>query len=325
MRPRPPYRDLPVVPGAPPRSAWGLYGPDDERGALNLLTPERVAAAARLVRRGEHIRLDLPLDEPSPTFFSREELRHEVFELRDGVLDDRLDRFFPQASTQWDALSHFASHHGFYNGHAAADVRAGRLSIDALGGRGIAGRGVLADVAGYLAARGEPIDPDGAFVITVDHLRATLASQGTTLETGDLLCVRTGWLGWFLGLEATRRAAVAAASRTLVDFRLPGLGPGPAIAEFAWDAGVALIAADTPAVESYEVRDAAEDAALAATDESLHACALALLGIPLGEFFVLDELAADCRADGRYEFFFTSAPLRIRGGIGSPANVIALR
>lgn len=326
LPPRPPYRSLPVTADAPPRSAWGLYGADDERGALNLLTPARVADAALLVRTGKQFRLDLPLDEPQPTFFSREPMRHTVLQLFDTVLDDRLDGFFPQASTQWDALSHYAHGvHGFYNGRTAADARAGQLSIDAMAGGGLAGRAVLADVAGYQASRGEPIDPSSAYVVTVECLRATLAAQGTQLRTGDLLLVRTGWLGWFLGLDLAWRQRVSDSSRTLFDLCLPGVGPAGAMAEYLWDAGVALLAADTPMVEAYPVTAAAPDPSRFSMDETLHAQVMALLGIPLGEFFVLDALAADCRRDGRWDGFFTSAPLRLRGGIGSPPNVIVFK
>lgn len=52
---------------------------------------------------------------------------------------------------------------------------------------------------------------------------------------------------------------------------------------------------------------------------------MAMLGIPLGEFFDLDTLAADCADDGVYDFCFTSAPLRIPGGIGSPPNALAIK
>ena len=324
MKPRPSYRDLPAVPGAPPHSAWGLYGADDERGALNLLTPERVAAAARLVRDGRPFRLDLPLDEPRPTFFSREPLRHEIFQLHETVLDDRLDNFFPQASTQWDAFSHFAAQSGFYNARREADVRAGKLSIDRFADPGIVARAVLADVAGHLAARGKPIDPDTPFVITPDLLRQTFAAQGTSLETGDVLLFRTGWLEWFRELPDSDRQAVADRSRSLTEFRLPGLGPAADIAEFLWDSGVVAVAADTPMVEVFPVTTGISDLTSFTLDDTLHARVLALLGIPLGEFFVLDQLAAACRAAGRHEFFFTSAPLRIPRGIGSPPNAIAI-
>lgn len=323
---RPPYRSLPIDPAQPAHSAWGLYGADDERGALNLLTPARVAEAAMLVRMGKQFRLDLPLDEPQPAFFSRVPMRHEVLQLFPNVLDDRVDGFFPQASTQWDALSHFGhSTRGFYNNTTAEDAKAGRLSIDAMAGQGLAGRAVLADVAAYQAQLGAPFSPDSSFVITPDVLRATLAAQGTLLRPGDLLLVRTGWLGWFLAQDAAGRQRASDASRNMAEFRLPGLGPAAAIAEFLWDAGVALVATDTPMVEVYPIVRSALDADSFSLDETLHSCVMALLGIPLGEFFVLDELAADCQRDARWDGFFTSAPLRLRGGIGSPPNVIVFK
>jgi hypothetical protein len=52
---------------------------------------------------------------------------------------------------------------------------------------------------------------------------------------------------------------------------------------------------------------------------------LALLGIPIGELWALDKLAADCADDGQYEFLFTSAPLNKLGGIGSPPNALAIK
>ncbi|MGH7895914.1 MAG: cyclase family protein [Candidatus Binatia bacterium] len=314
---RPPYRDPPVVPGAPAQSAWGLYGSDDEIGALNSLTDEDVAAAATLVRTGKRFRLDLPLDEPAPPFFTREPFRHEVFHILDTVLDDRLDGFFPQGSTQWDALAHCGHPaHGFYNGRSAEDVRAGALGIDGIARRGIAARGVLADVAAFRAARGTPIDPRSSYAITAGELHETLAAQRITLRRGDVLCVRTGWLGWYLGCSRPERVEMAARSREH-SLALPGLGGGPEMAGFVWDGGVMMLAADTPMVDAYPITGEFED--------TMHIAVMALLGIPLGEFFVLDELAAACARDRTYEFFFTSAPLRLRGGIGSPPNALAIK
>ena len=72
------FDELPVTPGAPPRSAWGLWGKDDELGTLNLLTPERVAAGARLVRTGKRFALNWQLELPSPPLFRREALQHTI-------------------------------------------------------------------------------------------------------------------------------------------------------------------------------------------------------------------------------------------------------
>ena len=52
---------------------------------------------------------------------------------------------------------------------------------------------------------------------------------------------------------------------------------------------------------------------------------LGLLGIPIGEMWDLDALAADCAVDGVYEFLLTSAPLNLHQGVGSPANALAIK
>ena len=71
IRKLPGYPELPVKAGAPEGSAWGLFGDDDQLGCLNLLTPERVVAAAELVRKGAVFPLNLRIDEPNPPLFGR--------------------------------------------------------------------------------------------------------------------------------------------------------------------------------------------------------------------------------------------------------------
>jgi len=310
MTSRPKYQDLPGG------SAWGHQGA--RLGSLELLTAERVAGAAQLVRTGLRYPLDLPLDEPSPPFFGREPFRHEVFSLLgDVVLDDKLDSFYPQASTQWDGFGHFAHPElGFHGGTDADAARAGAIGIEAWAEHGIAGRGVLLDIARHGEATGAPIDPSGSTAIPADLLDATARAQGTELRIGDVLCVRTGWIGWYRALASGPRAELAAASKDYT-LRTPGLGPGPGIAEFLWDHGVAAVACDNPGVEPFPFSGEVNDC--------VHVRVLALLGVPLGEFFDFDALAADCGADGTYDFLFTSAPLQLRGGIGSPPNAIAIR
>jgi kynurenine formamidase len=310
MTTRPRYQDL------PDGCAWDLQGA--RLGSLELLTPERVAAAAQLVRTGRRYPLDLPLTEPSPPFFGREAFRHEVFSFAGNlVLDDKLDNFYPQASSQWDAFGHF-SHptRGFHGGTDADAARAGAVGIEAWAEQGIAGRGVLLDVARRADAAGTPIAYDRSPVITADQLAATASAQGVELATGDILCVRTGWIGWYRALDEPARAGLAAASKD-GSLCTPGLGPGPEIAEFLWDHGVAAVACDNPGVEPFPFSGDVNDC--------VHARVLALLGIPMGEFFDFDALARDCAADGTYEFLFTSSPLQLRGGIGSPPNALAIK
>jgi len=159
--------------------------------------------------------------------------------------------------------------------------------------------------------------------VTPELLDQTAADQGVEVRDGDVCCVRVGWLSWYRTLDADGRQQVSDASRSFVDLRTPGLGPGPAIAEWLWDHGVAALAVDNPGVEAFPVTAALPPGG--GIDDSLHARVLALLGIPLGELFDFDALADDCAQTGSYEFCFTSAPLRIPGGIGSPPNALAIR
>jgi len=307
---RPRYAEL------PDGCAWDVL--DDRVGSLGLLTPERVAAAAGLVRSGRRFALDLSLDLPSPPFFGREPFRHDVFSLGIGnVYDDKLDNFFPQSSTQWDGFGHFGHPTmGFFGGRTDKDVLARSLGIEAWAEQGIAGRGVLLDVA-----RHADIPCETSFVVTPELLAETATAQGVELREGDILCVRVGWLSWYRALDDAGRAAIAERSRdyTFENFRVPGLAPGPAVAEYLWDHGVAAIAVDNPGVEPFGPGGVGD------VGDSVHTRVLALLGIPLGEFFDLDALADDCAADGVYEFLFTSKPLGIPGGLGSPPNAIAIK
>ena len=310
MTSRPKYADL------PDGSAWDVLDP--ALGSLALLTPERVAAAARLVTTGRRFPLDLRLDLPDPPFFGREPFRHDVFALgMDNVYDDKLDNFFPQSSTQWDGFGHFGhAEKGFFGGRTGADVLDRTLGIEAWAAVGIAGRGVLLDVG-----RQAEIPKDSAFVVTPEVMAATAEAEGVALTEGDILCIRLGWLAWYKTLDDAGREAIAAGSRdfSFDDFKVPGIGPGPEVAEYLWDHGVAAIAVDNPGVEPFG------PGAISSTSDSVHTRVLALLGIPLGEFFDLDALADDCAADGTYEFLFTSKPLGVPGGVGSPPNAMAIK
>jgi hypothetical protein len=56
----------------------------------------------------------------------------------------------------------------------------------------------------------------------------------------------------------------------------------------------------------------------------LHGRLLRDLGLPLGEIWWLEDLAAACRETGRYEFFLSAAPLNVTNAAGSPINPIAI-
>src|SRR5690349_7163699 len=103
----PDYAALPPAPNGG-RSAWGLFGAGDNLGLVNLMTPERIAAAARLVRRGQVFCLDMPFGSISPPMAPfRTPPRHRVLHQPGTAgFDDVYDNFYPQASSQWDSLAH---------------------------------------------------------------------------------------------------------------------------------------------------------------------------------------------------------------------------
>jgi len=312
------YKDLPVKPGAPPGSAWGLFGDDDQLGALNLLTPERVAAAAKLVRKGAVFPLNLPVNLPDPPLYGRGAVRHHLLQ-GEVSRDDYLDNFYPQASSQWDSLRHILHpKYGFYNGVTAEEIVSGggRLGIENMAQRGIAGRGVLLDIPRYLESRGERLDYTTSAVIDRAALEACRKAQGVGFRTGDILLIRTGWLRWYLE-EATPEQKRAMAGDAMTQLRAPGIGPDEAMAEYLWDLHVAAVAADNPALEPWPP----------GVDRRgfMHFRLIPLLGIPIGELWWLDGLAHDCATDGVYEFFLTSAPLNVPGGVGSPPNALAIK
>ena len=312
---RPRYRDLPVRDGAPPGSSWGLWGDHDQLGALNLITPERVAAAARLVVRGAAFPLNWGLENPDPALFARETVEHVKRD--DGIaMDDHFNRFFPHGSSHWDSFGHFAhAEHGYYGGRTSEELKGpgAKNSIAEWAKRGVAGRFVLADVERWRASVGRPIAQGTSEAIPISDVVATLEAQGVQPEVGDILLVRLGWIVWYEAAAAETRVALAADA---FGFPAPGLAPTEDTVEWLWDTGIVAVASDVPALEAFPFPP---------QGPCLHSSLIALLGINLGEMFALDALAEDCAADGVYAGLLTSAPMNFTGATGSPANALALK
>jgi hypothetical protein len=97
---RPPFASLPLNEGDPPFSAWGLYGPNDDLGALNLLTDECVIEAAKEIESGKRVGLNLPLNIPSPPSHSRLPFAHKVVHKAPRNVHDDVIEMNTQVSNQ---------------------------------------------------------------------------------------------------------------------------------------------------------------------------------------------------------------------------------
>jgi kynurenine formamidase len=295
-------------------SNWGRWGAEDERGTVNFITADCVRRAAACVKRGVVFSLGLRFGADGPQIGQggRVNPLHlmsavagqigpdpDGFRYADDVIVMPL-----QCATQWDSLAHV--HYGghLYNGFPASTITpagAARNSIDKLG-PGIVSRAVLLDLA--RAAGVERLAP--GHVVTPAHLEAAERAQGVRVESGDVLLIRTGHLGVFK-VEGNREGYMR---------QMPGLG----IDCVPWlhSREVAAVASDTNAVEVIPFEDPS-------TPLPVHLLCIRDMGLTLGEMFDLDDLAADCAADGVWQCLFTAPPLKVSGGVGSPLNPLAVK
>jgi kynurenine formamidase len=172
--------------------------------------------------------------------------------------------------------------------------------IDKVDGKGITSRGVLLDI---VRLRGVATFCDLGDPITPAELDAAARQQGVTVERGDIVLVRTGW--WARFLETGNGGE-------------PGAGLDWTCASWLHDHEVAAVAADNLMVEN----------PIPGVDGvflPMHMLCLRDMGLMLGEYWDLTALAADCAADGIYEFQLVAPPLRVTGGVGSPVNPIAIK
>jgi len=290
---------------------WGRWGANDERGALNLLTPERVQRASGLVRDGIAVACGRELavasaaDNPQPALHHMV-LGGDVGGTRRTGLQASADfvgvSFHGMAVSHIDALCHVFVAGQMWNGFPASDVTsvgAQRNSI-AAGFGGIVGRGVLLDVPRQCGL--EWLEPDDA--ITPADLDAACAAQSVHVDTGDIVLIGTG--------RDARRAQ-----------------HGP------WDPNrVGLAGLDAECIPWLAERDPSMlgcdgvSDVLPANDHSwalpVHQCLLVGMGVHLLDNLQLGRLAAACAEADRWEFLFVVSPLQIGGGTGSPVNPIAI-
>jgi kynurenine formamidase len=198
--------------------------------------------------------------------------------------------------THIDALCHFSKDGKLHGGHTAAEVQSysaglSTLSIDTV--TPILRRGVLLDIAGHQGADALPAD----FMISPDHLETVARAQGVEIRRGDVVLLRTGWARYWDD-----------AARFIAQVR----GPGPGEAAARWLSARAIFAAGSDTV-AFEF--------VPAHPMPVHVHLLVESGIHIIECLNLEQLAAE----RVYEFLFVAAPLKIRGGTGSPIRALAVR
>jgi kynurenine formamidase len=312
----PTFDQLPVTDGAPAESSWGVFGENDELGCLNFLTAEGIVAAARLVRRGKVFRLDAKIGYAKPPLFGRPPFVHSIVNLSPTAHDDLLNAYNTQEGSQWDGLAHVGHvrHRKFYGGVTPEQIRnrEGRLTISSWADKFV-GRGIMIDAVKYRAEQGRPIQPLTRDVVTLADLQGAAAAQHVTLTPGAVLLVRTGWMEAYEASSEAEKRAMAPMDK----LKSVGIEPSRELVAWLWDNRVAALGTDTPAAEPWPWNLTDPDA--------LHHRALPLLGLPLGEQFVLKPLAEDCAADGAWEFLLVAVPIHLDNGIATPANTVVIK
>lgn len=295
---------------------WGRWGDDDEIGTLNFITDEIRRAAAGLIRTGQIVDLGMPFDADGPQKAGMNGRFNPVHRMTimpgdavspsGMVVSDDLVILPTQCATQWDSMAHIGYDGAFYNGRPYSVVTASggavANSIDATVGR-LVGRGVLLDIAGL---KGVPsLAPSEE--ITADDLDAACARQGVEVGTGDILLIRTGWYRYYIDESL---------GVPYIGTEIPGLGVS--CCEWLHDREVAAVAADNQAVE-------VKPSPHPHWGLPVHMILIRDMGMTLGEIFDLENLAAACRSDGVWDFFFSGVGLKLSNAVGSPVSPIAIR
>jgi kynurenine formamidase len=172
----------------------------------------------------------------------------------------------------------------------------------------------LLDYRSWAVSNGVNYDAFTNHSVTLNQLLACAQAQNTKFEIGDILLIRFGWTEDYLSRDdAERKSLGGREHRTFV-----GVENSLEMAKWHWENGFAIVASDTNAYESW-FPDTKSDLGY-----SLHEVFLAGWGMPIGELWNLEQLAAECKRVGKWSFFLTSQPLDIPGGVASPSNAMAI-
>ena len=284
------------------KSKWG---PNDEIGAANYMTPELVLKAASLVKTGKTYALGIPVDTKTPAYPPR---TFKLTVVQPGQAgspglgptkttynDDIIDTWVGIGS-QLDGLGHIGVEHVYYNGNKLADF-ADPTGLKKLGVEKvppIVTRGVLLDMAAYYNT--DVVKEGTAF--NVKEIEEVAKKQGVEIRQGDVVIFHTGWLS-LIGKDDKRYATGE-----------PGLGVEGA--RYLTGKGVVAIGADTWAVETIPF-------------ESKNVFEVHQILLPMNGTYILENMdTAALAADKAYEFLFVLGQPRFKGGVQSMINPVAI-
>ena len=303
---------------APATQPWwpSRWGKDDQVGATNHITPEKVLDAAKLIRDGKIYRIGRVSEADMPKFGSRAfSLRIPSNPTGGPFGNNRLifnDEFLAaeigQTGTQFDGLGHIglqvgkdgdASEMRYYNGLTGAEV-VGAYGLKKLGienVKPIFTRGHLIDVA---AVKGGAMDVGQE--VTLADVRTALQRQNLReddIRPGDALFFNTGWGSLWIKDNARYGKGEP--------------GPGLEVARWMIDRQIVVAGADNWAVEVVPNPDPNQVF-------PVHGELIVKNGIHIHENLVFDDLIAD----RKYQFVYIFSPAPIKGATGSPGGPIAV-
>ncbi len=283
-------------------SNWGRWGKADQRGTLNLLTPERSRKAVTLAKDGvsvslSHTYLEQRADDATSPF------GHEMLPIGPGpFVSDRFTiAFHGYAHSHMDSLCHMSHDGKMYNGFPRTEVSdqgCAKLAISTFK-QGLVARGVLMDIARL--KRVDYLEPGTP--IHIEDLEAWEKQANVTVGPGDIVLVRNG--RW------ARRAA---------------LGPWPTSRQAA-----GLHASVVPWLKTRDVAMIGSDntndvlpSQVEGVSQPVHQLVLVALGMPIFDNLDLEAVAEQAATRRRWEFLIVASPLAVETGTGSPLNPLAI-
>ena len=305
---------------------WGRWGDDDEVGTINFITDQVVKDAMKCVKSGKRLSLAFPLQQQGGlqlgSMPGRINPLRTMIQLNTPVIGDPTQfctsddvvTMGLQAGTHWDGLCHASWNGKIYGNRDASTITYDGASVCGIEKiSSLTSRGVLLDIASLYEVDELP----GGHAISYEDCLNAEKVQGVEVRSGDVLLLRTGMMA-----KAKRGDVISYGSGTAIEGSpMPGFpGVGLGAVEFFFEREIAAVATDTITFEVMPWDPSVPGAIL-----PIHCINLVMMGLTQGQNWDLEDLAADCQADGQWDFLLEASPQPFVGGIGSPVNPVAIK